>query len=316
VSIPLDDRASGPAADAENGAAGPPTLRDQDWLILLKAIRRGKCTPFLGAGACQGYIPLGSDIARDWAQIHKYPLNDFTDLAKVSQFLATEYDAAFPKDEMIQRLEGVKTPDFAALDEPHAVLADLPLPVYITTNYDDFMMRALRSRNRDPEREMCRWNKFLQAEPSLFDNFEPTVARPVVFHLHGCSDVSESLVLTEDDYLDFLVKIWKEALIPPRIERALSGASLLFLGYRLADWDFRVLFHGLVTYIERSLQRGHVSVQLVPLDKGASIEQKARVQRYLDRYFDRLKISVYWGDCRLFVAELRRRWQTFQTEHA
>ena len=37
----------------------------------------------------------------------------------------------------------MKSPDFRAPSEPHAVLADLPLPIYMTTNYDDFMVKAL-----------------------------------------------------------------------------------------------------------------------------------------------------------------------------
>ena len=133
----------------------------------------------------------------------------------------------------------------------------------------------------------------------------------MVFHLHGCSDVSESLVLTEDDYLDFLVNVWKDKLIPARIERALTGASLLFLGYSLTDWDFRVLFRSLVIYMERSIARSHVSVQLVPVGKEASAEQQRRVKEHLDHYFENLKVSVYWGTCRQFVAELDRRWRAY-----
>ena len=75
----------------------------------------------------------------------------------------------------------------------------------------------------------------------------PTQANPVVFHLHGHYDVPESLVLTEDDYLDFLVAVSRDdGLLPHQIQKALAGASLLFLGYRLADWNFRVIHRGLV----------------------------------------------------------------------
>jgi hypothetical protein len=52
-------------------------------------------------------------------------------------------------------------------------------------------------------------------------------------------------VLTEDDYLDFLVKVsWDNTVIPPRIAEALTDSSLLLLGYHLQDWDFRVMFRG------------------------------------------------------------------------
>ena len=314
-----DERSRDPspvrAESAGSGSGAALTLDQRDWTILLKAIELGKCTPFLGAGACYGSIPLGSALAEELATRHRYPLEDRHDLARVAQFVATEFNPAFPKDELMQRLQHLKAPNFDAADEPHGLLAELPLPVYMTTNYDDFMFRALQARRKDPKRELCRWNRLLQTEPSLFtQGFEPTIDSPVVFHLHGCSDRSESMVVTEDDYLDFLINVWRDRLIPPRIERALTGASLLFLGYSLADWDFRVLFRSLVSYMERSLQRSHISVQLVPVDDTASAEQRLRVRDYLDRYFANLSIRVYWGTCRQFIQELRGRWLAHQDE--
>ncbi len=291
------------------------TLDENDWGLLLRRIKDGKCTPFLGAGACYGALPLGSDVAQDWASDKGYPLEDSYDLARVAQFLAVTEDPMSPKEKIRERFKEIPPPDFSAPDEPHGVLADLPLPVYMTTNYDDFMVQALRSRNKDPKQELCRWNKYVKGEPSIFEaepGFNPTPMIPIVFHLHGHNGVAESLVLTEDDYLDFLVNISNDQeLLPARIQRALTGASLLFMGYRIADWDFRVLFRSLVGYLERSIGRAHISVQLVPVGRQAPEEQKAKAQEYLDRYFEELKIRVYWGTCREFAAELRKRWETF-----
>jgi hypothetical protein len=115
-----------------------------------------------------------------------------------------------PKEEMCRALAGLGPPDFSREHEPHAVFAGLPLPVYLTTNYDDFMVAALRQRAKDPRREVCRWNSSpsMRAEPTVLDPaFVPTPANPVVFHLHGHIGLPESLVLTEDDYLDFLVAV-------------------------------------------------------------------------------------------------------------
>jgi hypothetical protein len=291
----------------------PNKLGERDWKLLLRRIKAGKCTPFLGAGACFGALPLGGEIAQKWSQEHDYPLEDCHDLVRVAQFLAVNYDPVFPKEQFLdQFFKDAKPPDFTEPDEPHGVLADLPLPVYMTTNYDDFMVQALKSRYKDPKRELCRWNKYIKVQPSIFESepgFRPTPANPVVFHLHGHNEVVESLVLTEDDYLDFLVNISRDqALLPPRIQEALTGASLLFIGYSLADWDFRVLFRGLVMSTERSLRRISITVQLPPTtDAQTSIQQ--RMQKYLDDYFSRIDMRVYWGTAREFAAELRQRCQ-------
>jgi hypothetical protein len=120
------------------------------------------------------------------------------------------------------------------------------------------------------------------------------------------------LVLTEDDYLDFLVNTSRDRdLLPPRIQEALTGASLLFIGYSLADWTFRVLFRGLVTPTEPSLRRISVTVQLPPVPNDAPDSTQQQVQKYLDEYFNRIDMRVYWGTAKEFAAELRQRWEEF-----
>ena len=241
------------------------TLREKDWDTLFKAIQAGKCTPFLGAGACKGTLPLGSEIAKDWAVKYGYPLEDCDDLVRVAQFLAVDRAPMFPKDEMVKLFCEYTAPDFNNPDEPHRVLSDLNLPIYMTTNYCDLMLLALKHRGKHPKRELCHWNQDVNKyNVSIFQSgFKPSPENPVVFHLHGHYEMAESLVLTEDDYLDFLVNNARDGKILPHwIERALSGTSLLFLGYRMADLSFRVLFRGFVTSRERSLQRMGVTVQL------------------------------------------------------
>jgi hypothetical protein len=288
----------------------PKTLKKRDWELLLKRIKDGKCTPFLGAGACHPKLPIGAEIAQEWVQKYAYPVKDERDLVRVAQFLAVKYDSMYPKEQLLERLFGnvpllnVKDPD-----EPHCVLADLPLPVYLTTNYDDFIMQALKSRNKEPKRELCRWNLLIKNRPSIFDSgFQPTPANPVVFHLHGHNEVPESLVLTEDDYLDFLVNISRDQhMLPPKIQEALAGTSLLFIGYSLKDWDFRVIFRGIVISGEASLRRISVAVQLPPAEQ--------EMQKYLDEYFGNIGMRVYWGTAEEFATELRERWEAFSHDN-
>lgn len=288
----------------------------------MRRIRAGKCTPFLGAGAAYGVLPLGSQISRDWAQKYGYPLDDTENLARVATYLAVQYDAMFPKETLLRNwFQNSKLPDYTNPNEPHATLASLPLPIYMTTNYDGFMTSALKAAGKRPHRELCRWNKFIKDSPSIFDQdpgFEPSPEEPVVFHLHGHDQVPESLVLTEDDYLDFLVSISRDdQLLPHRVRRCLAGTSLLFVGYSLADWSFRVLFRGLVTSMEQSLRRISVTVQLPPVS-GQDVPEtnKAEIQTYLAKYFDQIDIRVYWGTAQEFMTELHTRWEAFQTSNA
>ena len=90
-------------------------------------------------------------------------MEDSDDLIRVAQFVAVTKDDMIPKEEICKKikelLKEVTPKYFETPDELHGVLADLPLPVYITTNYDDLMVRALKSRGKTPVQEICRWNK-------------------------------------------------------------------------------------------------------------------------------------------------------------
>lgn len=284
-------------------------LNEDQWETLLERIGDRKCTPFLGAGAAAETLPLGSTIAEAWAREHGYPLEDSGDLARVAQYLAVKIDAMTPKERIRRFFREIDPPPFRGDGEPHGVLARLPLPIYLTTNFDDFMVRALRDEGKEPTRELCRWNERLRlATPSAFDSAEglhPTAERPLVYHLHGYLERPESLVLTEDDYFDFLVNL-PQVGIPPLIQEVLSATSLIFVGYRLADWNFRVLFRGFVELTQPSDRRLSVTVQLPPT---LSPEAQEQAKQYLRRYFGKKEIVVYWGTARDFALELEQRWR-------
>ncbi|HEX8290953.1 MAG TPA: SIR2 family protein [Pyrinomonadaceae bacterium] len=325
-------------------------LSDWDWAQLIKRIEDGKCTPFLGAGVNYGLLPLGATIARDWATTYQFPLRESHDLARVAQFLALTRERALPKELVQSMLEqrmrdlyrGPNPPDFTVPNHPLGVLAALPLPTYITTNYDDFMYRALRAnRRRRAAVEICTWATYLKGmgsvvypdlnddrtvpRPAEFDFteskfnsapvFKPNADNPVVYHLHGHYSLIESMVLTENDYLDFLVNMSRDQkLLPGQITSALTSASLLFMGYSLADPNFRVLFRGLLHPMAET-RRLSVAIQLRPsdlaqTDEGRDENFEERALNFLEKYFEDLKIKVFWGTAEEFAAELWRRWTT------
>jgi hypothetical protein len=294
------------------------SLTDREWKDLLSFIAKGGCTPFIGAGASASTLPLGAQLAQSWAERNGYPLKDSYDLARVAQFLSIDRYPMFPKDQVQEIVRGAERPNFSDAKDPHGALADLPLPVYVTTNYDDNMFQALEERNRQPKREFCRWNKYAEVvgKPSVLkQGFKPTVANPLVFHLHGHHQTPQSMVLTEDDYLNFLIRVTESPkLLPPVINTALTK-SLLFVGYSLSDWTFRVLFRGLINSIGASLGYLSVAIQLPPMDVKDGDDAMQRAQDYLGKYFSeiqQLKLVVYWGDARQFAEELRQRWGDYK----
>ncbi|HEV2765154.1 MAG TPA: hypothetical protein VGV38_19380, partial [Pyrinomonadaceae bacterium] len=70
---------------------------DDDWRALLLAVKFKDCTPFLGAGACAGVLPLGREVAQSLAREFKYPFPDDYNLARVAQYVAVQSSPKMPK---------------------------------------------------------------------------------------------------------------------------------------------------------------------------------------------------------------------------
>jgi hypothetical protein len=141
-------------------------------------------------------------------------------------------------------------------------------------------------------------------------DYRPTVQEPLVYHLHGLDLLPASMVLTEDDYLDFLVRVsWDKNVIPPRVAQALADSSLLLLGYRLQDWDFRVLFRGLITAKQAPRRRSNFSIQLTTEQEAEEqITSVADARDFLEDYFSLGNFTIYWGDAKSFTEELWDQW--------
>jgi hypothetical protein len=304
------------AVSTERRGRGIQTLDERDWDNLLRRIKDGNCTPFIGPGICEGILPSDNEIAHAWADEHRYPLVDPHNLPRVAQFLAITRDPAFPAEDIARRWRSIEVrPNFREATEPHSFLAGLPLSLYITTNYDDFMFQALKYRLRPATRELCRWNIYVRDQASIFDpgsTVEISPANPLVYHLFGQAQLPESMVLTEDEYLDFLVNISKDQNITPRrIQKALVNTSLLFIGYELTDWRFRVLFRGLIASLERSLRRTRIAIQLEPQSPENSAITAEHIRWYFEDYLGKDDVRIYWGSSLDFIKELHERWTEF-----
>lgn len=276
-------------------------VTDRDWKHLLDQIRSGTCVPFIGPELSTAVFGSKSDIAQAWSAELGYPFEDRSDLARVSQYLAVQNGSMYPVNKLIASY-GNRQPDFHERFEPHRVLAEMPLPLYITTNYDSSMKQALKQlvMSRDPKQEYCCWRPSQRANFARSDD-DPTPAQPLVFHLFGHIGRRDSLVLTEHDYLQFLINVsQRQQVIPEFVQGAIAEGSLLFIGYRFDDWDFRVLIHTIANFFGE-LGNVHFSVVTPAYEEQAAI--------YLRLYFGNLPLRIYRGTAQAFVQSLKAKWE-------
>ena len=316
------------------------------WQTLLENIADGECTPFLGPGVTRELLPSPAELARKLAADYGYPFTHTTSLPRVAQFVETVDKRRLRKDLMrvqvshfkqtlelkperadrrrtlseVARQAGWSERSRQVLEtEIHHQLADLELPLYLTTNADNFMSLALQEQKPDARRDTVLWREAGDSDgrANRYDlDPPPNPDAPVVLHLYGTDEDLLSLVLTEDDYLDYLARISRdyEFLLPTSVNAALASTTLLFLGYRLEDLDLKVIMRGLLANLD--LERWgmlHVAVQI---EATAADEAKQReVTRYFQKYFAssaRAVIDVYWGTTHQFVADLHARWQAYR----
>jgi hypothetical protein len=236
----------------------------------------GSAASFAGASA-DGVVPGGADFARLLAEKAGYPGPSSDALTKVAQFLEEiPADRAFLLDEISATFDdGIPMTYRTALTEFLSNLPLLHMPrLIVTTNYDILVERTFEgcgvpylaiSHILKGSRNAGR----LLAYTSLADPLDDDDVLPlrkleerlhaleaddrapvIIYKMHGtarCAGAAgrlDSVVLTENDYIDFLAQDMLQQ-IPTPILRALRAHRLLFLGYSLQDWNFRVLLRRL-----------------------------------------------------------------------
>ena len=192
----------------------------------------------------------------------------------------------------------------AGASDPLLLLANLPIKVILTTSPHTFIEDALRKAGKQPLTELCRWRRELDSiDPAITAGYRPTAQQPLVYHLHGLDKYPDSLVLSEDDHLEFLVNICQGAgnnamdRVHGLVRQALFD-DLILLGFSLSDWGFRALYAGLIKPNGRQEDRGVCCLQLAP---------DAVERQYLQEYLEReAKFEVFWGTLDQYALELRR----------
>jgi hypothetical protein len=92
------------------------------------------------------------------------------------------------------------------------------------------------------------------------------------------------------------------------VRQAIVQSSLLLLGYHIQDWEFRILFRGLINQGPSSLRRFSIAVQL-NASQTFGEESSHAARRHLEKYFEAAGFQVYWDTPEAFTKELWQRWQ-------
>jgi len=284
-------------------------VKERHWNSLVAAVRRGQCVLVLGPevpAAWSGAEPvsgtvvdaLAAALAGELAEDGRRPIG------RTLAALAQQYEDSDGFGASALRAEAEHFyRDAPCTPSPvHDMLAALPFPLVLTTTQDDLLQRALQAAGKTPvaQRYHLRGDRRDNPEFEL-----PGVPQaPLLYHLFGRAAEPASLVLSENDVLDFLIAIVAEnPPLPNSLLRELKkpGQNYLFVGFGIRHWHLRVL----LKVILRSLavgSRGN-AVAAEPLRALAEGEREDTILFYQRG----TRVEVEDGDIAGFLQVLHER---------
>jgi hypothetical protein len=297
-----------PSAGAVAVAAGSDAMD-----VLVNEVMRGRCILFVGAGVHypppagspfeasypkESRPPLGKALAQLLADDSRlataYP-NELTNIGNLSR-IATFYEMQRSRNQLIEAVQnavGHATKPSAAV----RALAELNFPLILTTNYDQLLERALIKADKSPRKGVYDPTG-LEATTDFPDGAEDPM-RPFIFKIHGDVDVPKSVVITDEDYIQFTLRMGdRDALhpVPETFRYQFKRMPTLFIGYSLVDYNLRLLFKTLRWKLDPAQRKPAFSVDLFP--DPLLVEQFERRDRY---------VQFIVQDLWTFVPELYRR---------
>lgn len=211
----------------------------------------------------------------------------------------------------------------SALYDPYDLLARLPFSIYINACPNLLLEKALAARGRPPKTLVFNWQGSSRAAAlaaqgtgavmaevaALEDMAAPTPRQPLLFYIFGDPREPGTWVLSEDDYFEYLMAVQLAATdnrMPETLRNQLSAKSLLFLGFQMKDWDFRVLFRSIfnaqrLDRIGGQARAQSVAVQIQP---GDDYLHPAAARDYLLKFYKSHIFNLYLGSTRDFLTRL------------
>ena len=273
----------------------------EDWETLLYTIYRQNCILMLGPDAAvekvEGqFCPLTELLAHELAEklrpeIRKYV--DPSNLAQVAQYYRLEH----ARNDLEAKVHHFYTSKKQQQNELYQTLAELPFYFVITSTPDTQLYNALKNRAPISERY-----HFRGKNPEMV--LMGSVQHPLIYHLYGNIEEPESLVLTENNLLDFLMAIMrKNPPLPTRIlsELRTKSKSFLFLGFGFKHWYLRILLHVLFEGQQKE-NRSFALEHIAP----RNFDEFQRTILFYQK--SEYKIQICNWDLAAFVKELHERY--------
>ena len=289
-------------------------MKERHWNNLVGSLRHGNCVLMLGSEipvkvasttsttASTDGTTLAEELRRRLAR--ELEEDDRSATGTTLAALAQQYEdtEGFGPTTLRATAEMALTSRQYSPSSVHEQLAALPFSLIVTTSQDTLLEQALKAAGKAPVSQRYHLRGDKRENPEFVVPGSP--ASPVVFHLFGSAEEPSSLVLSENDVLDFLIRVVSERPpLPNSLLRVLKriGQSFLFVGFGIRHWDLRILLKILLRALE--LNRSGPAVAAEPLD---SLVQSDRDEMIL--FYQRgTRVELEDADVGTFLTKLSER---------
>jgi len=285
-------------------------LSERQWKTLAKDLQQQRCILLLGTRLATAKDAEGHDqhlsemLSRHLASLLDaeqiaYDRDSASDLSYIAQrFLA------------MPRIRRIDLEDEVAefyrkhvhhLPEVYQQLGRLPFFMAVNLAPEDFMARAFRAAGKAGTQALhYNFRKERNAQIGA-----PAPAKPLVYNLLGTLTDPESLVLSQEDRVEFIKNVVKSN---PGIPNAVmshfdSRKTYVFLGFNLENWDYRLLCD--------ALQLGKDNMTFSPDATAHALAPEAR-----SFYEDHFRFVFVDYDIRQFVNGLEQSFTELEAENA
>ena len=242
-------------------------------------------------------LPTGGELAEMLSEEVNFPGKDKKDFLQVTQYYAMARNPHLLRKSIREKL----TITDAEPSAVHNALASMPFRYILTTNYDNMMERSLKeSAGKYPKTALY------ERRMNRDDSVHGTEREPVVYKLHGTIEQLHTMIVTEDDIIDFAACVMLQTPpLPASIRMLFSVYSFIFVGYGLKDWNIRVMLRALRGERQSASAMDDYAIQRRPED-----EDQAKIWDLSVMHWHRSEgLRCYDLNAVEFVEELRLRYE-------
>lgn len=264
-----------------------PVSNDLDWEEIIDSIEAEKCVLFLGSGMYQAASCTSFENALgQWLGVEQANHPSIQVYNDDGFFLFREERSH--KRNVTRQIKNFYSQTFPEMDDRLAQLAKIPFNLIVSLMPDNILARKFDELGFPYQPDF-----YFRKRPHAKVFEKPSRNKPLIYNLMGNIEVPDSIILTHNDFFDYLESVFKGNGMHPEFREELESAErYIFLGLPYEKWYFQILLRVLSVHSEKLKGVVRMALEKLPNDKLETL------------YAEEFKITFYPSHPEVFIQDL------------